>query len=166
MAEIRRILIALGLAQYIDVFEAQGYDDLYFVRDCAVDDLMQDCEMKLGHAKKLARHLAEDIPQSSSKAGVSSEDDAATADEREQGVHGFDIFTGNVYLDTVCSAHSNLCVPCLSDAAQKALDNRELRDGRFRHKTSADALHAIIVTLEIWIRTRAILPSRISHWGS
>ena len=51
MEEVRRVLLALDLAAYTDAFEASGYDDLKYVSICDPDDLIQDCGMKVGHAK-------------------------------------------------------------------------------------------------------------------
>ena len=42
-------------------------DDLKSVSTCDPDDLIQDCGMKVGHAKKLLKHLTADMPQPGSK---------------------------------------------------------------------------------------------------
>ena len=55
MEEVRKVLLALGLAAYTDAFEASGYDDLNYVSTCDADDLVQECGMKVGHAKKLLK---------------------------------------------------------------------------------------------------------------
>jgi len=57
MAAVRAMLVDFRLAQYSDVFEERGYDDLEYLRGLSFEELShigEACSMKLGHAHKFA----------------------------------------------------------------------------------------------------------------
>jgi len=57
MADVRAMLVDFRLAQYSEVFEEQGYDDLEYLLGLSFEELHQigkACGMKLGHVHKFA----------------------------------------------------------------------------------------------------------------
>ena len=52
-------LNALGLAQYVETFDAEGYEELANLEGMTVEDLKDELGMKTGHAKKLMRCYTE-----------------------------------------------------------------------------------------------------------
>jgi hypothetical protein len=56
--ELRELLASLNLQQYLHSFVEHGYDELSDVRDVAVEELVKDVEMKVGHARRLVKHFA------------------------------------------------------------------------------------------------------------
>jgi hypothetical protein len=55
---LEKLLVSLHLQQYLKTFAQQGYDELVDVRDATAKELVEDVRMKVGHAKRLAKHLA------------------------------------------------------------------------------------------------------------
>lgn len=57
MTELRPILARLGLIQYLEAFEAEGFDTWETLCDITESDLTE-LEVKLGHRRKLQREIA------------------------------------------------------------------------------------------------------------
>jgi hypothetical protein len=55
--ELRELLTSLNLQQYLHSFVEHGYDELSDVRDVAVEELVEDVLMKVGHARRLVKHF-------------------------------------------------------------------------------------------------------------
>ena len=76
---VRKTLWALGLEQYAEEFDDQGYDDLNYLRKIAKDDdkpwkeLVYLCDMKAGHASKLQSALQKNNINSEAKEASDSQ---------------------------------------------------------------------------------------------
>jgi hypothetical protein len=57
-SELKDLLASLNLQQYLHSFVDHGYDELSDVRDVAVEELVKDVKMKVGHARRLVKHFA------------------------------------------------------------------------------------------------------------
>jgi hypothetical protein len=57
-SELKDLLASLNLQQYLHSFVDHGYDELSDVRDVAVEELVEDVKMKVGHARRLVKHFA------------------------------------------------------------------------------------------------------------
>ena len=56
-ATSRTYLEPLNLSHYADIFDEQGYEDPSVLDDMSIDELMNELNMKRGHAKLLKRWL-------------------------------------------------------------------------------------------------------------